>query len=61
MRGKVTDYEGEKRDFPYYFPRGWKGLALNVSGIYDDNNNNWLMMDSNPEEWCVLYHGTRSL
>jgi len=30
---------------------------LNVAGRYGDNDN-WLMMDNNEEEWYVMFHGT---
>ena len=59
-RGKVKYSDGTK-NFPYYFPRGWNGLALNVSGLYDNNNDDWIAMDGRDNEWAVLYHGTEAL
>lgn len=52
----------EKRGPPdhrynYYFPVGWKGYALNTSSLKTDNDN-WLKMDGNSEEWRIFYHGT---
>ena len=43
----------------YFFPVGWKGYGLKVAGKYDNGNDNWLMMDNNPEEWYVFFHGTK--
>ncbi len=31
----------------YYFPRGYTGLALRVSKLYDNNNDDWLLMNGN--------------
>ena len=42
---------------PYFFPVGWHGYGLNVAGKYG-NNDNWLKMDNNKEEWYVMFHGT---
>ena len=47
---------GEKRGSePYYPPLGWIGYGLKVIGKYE--NDNWLGMNDNPQEWCVAYHG----
>jgi RNA:NAD 2'-phosphotransferase (TPT1/KptA family) len=37
---------------------GYFGYALNVKNKYGDNNK-WLGMDGNDEEWRILYHGTK--
>ena len=36
----------------------WIRVGLNVMGKYDDGNNDWLMMDGNPREWAVGFHGS---
>ena len=36
-------------------------MALNVSGLYDNNNDDWIAMDGRDNEWAVLYHGTEAL
>jgi len=57
---KFGDYDNrgpKARPQPYFFPIGWKGYALNVEGRYGDNDN-WLMMNGNEEEWYVMFHGT---
>jgi len=54
----TTENRGAKdKPQPYFFPIGWKGFALNVSGKYGENDN-WLKMDGNKEEWYVMFHGT---
>jgi hypothetical protein len=25
--------------------------------LYDEGNNNWLMMDGNQDEWAAVFHG----
>ena len=51
----INEFRGGE---PYYPPEGWKGYGLNVIGKYE--NDKWLGMDGNPEEWCVAYHGIGS-
>ena len=48
---------GFRGKFPYNPPIGWKGFGLNVSGKYDNGNDDWLKMDGNLNEWAVAYHG----
>ena len=51
---------GEKRGGKEYFPpdENWVGFGLKVYGLYDNNNNDWIAMNGNPNEWAVAYHGT---
>lgn len=54
--------EGEERGppentKPYYPPRGWKGIGLNVYNKYDNDNNDWLDYRNVPGEWWIAYHG----
>ena len=49
---------GETRGgYPYRPPLGWTGFGLNVRGMYDDGNDDWLAFDGNKNEWAVAYHG----
>ena len=49
---------GEKRGgFPYRPPIGWIGFGLNVTGKYDNGNDDWLAYNGNKNEWAVAYHG----
>ena len=41
LRGPKYDYMN------YFFPIGWKGYALNVTGKYDEGSDDWLKMDGN--------------
>ena len=41
----------------YYPPKGWQGIGLKVSQMYDKGKDEWLAMDGNPNEWAVAYHG----
>jgi len=41
---------------PYYQPKGWIRIGLRVSGKYGDNDR-WLAMDGNQDEWAVGFHG----
>jgi len=43
---------------PYFFPVGWKGYALKIGGRYGNDNENWLKMNGNKDEWYVMFHGT---
>ena len=43
----------------YIPPKGWKGVGLNVIGIYDNGNNAWLGRKKKKGEWYICYHGTR--
>ncbi|KAM3139651.1 hypothetical protein pb186bvf_008296 [Paramecium bursaria] len=45
----------------YFFPLGWDGFALNLKNhdLYDDGNDDWLKMDLNPNQWRIMYHGTK--
>ena len=50
--------ENEKRgNKPYYPPKGWIGIGLNVMDKYDNGDNAWIGMINSPNEWCVAYHG----
>eukprot|EP00831_Metopus_contortus_P016601 TRINITY_DN1699_c0_g1_i3.p1 TRINITY_DN1699_c0_g1~~TRINITY_DN1699_c0_g1_i3.p1 ORF type:complete len:212 (-),score=17.77 TRINITY_DN1699_c0_g1_i3:58-693(-) len=40
---------------PYYIPKGWIGIALNISKYGDGK---WLTMDNSPGEWAVGFHAT---
>ena len=37
-----------------------KRYGLNVSKKYDNGSDAWLMMDGNPGEWAVAFHGVSS-
>ena len=37
-----------------------KRYGLNVSKKYDNGSDAWLMMDGNPGEWAVAFHGVNS-
>ncbi len=51
--------EKEKRGGEnYFFPREWKGYALNVLNKFGTNHN-WLGMSNGPEEWPAFFHGTK--
>ncbi|KAM3139650.1 hypothetical protein pb186bvf_008295 [Paramecium bursaria] len=50
-----------KDQIKYFFPKGWKGYALKVQGRYDNGNDDWLLMNSNPSQWHIMYHGTTNL
>ncbi|CAG8534927.1 11784_t:CDS:1 [Ambispora gerdemannii] len=41
---------------PYQRPCGWKRIALNVTGKYDNGDDKWLGTDE--DAWPVSYHGT---
>ncbi|KAJ0055319.1 hypothetical protein NL108_014203 [Boleophthalmus pectinirostris] len=51
--------DGERRfvrgDEPYFRPCGWRRVALNVSGKYDDGSDVWLGTGS--QAWPVSYQG----
>ncbi|CAD8207454.1 unnamed protein product [Paramecium octaurelia] len=44
--------------YDYYFPRGCYGFGLNVKKY---RNDDWIKMDGNPNEWRIMYHGTKNL
>jgi len=44
--------------FPYYQPLTWKRYGIKVIGRYE--NDNWLAMNGNNEEWAVGFHGLRN-
>ena len=47
---------------PYYQPpKGYFRLGLSVSKKFDGGNDDWLMMNGNPNEWAVGYHGISKL
>ena len=50
--------KGEKRGGFEYFPPDdkWIGYGLKVKGQYE--NDDWIAMNGNPNEWAVAYHGT---
>ncbi|CAG8642622.1 3912_t:CDS:1 [Ambispora gerdemannii] len=41
---------------PYKRPCGWKRIALNVTGKYNNGDDKWLGTDE--DSWPVSYHGT---
>ncbi|CAD8109964.1 unnamed protein product [Paramecium sonneborni] len=45
------------RAYDYYFPIGCQGFGLNVKKYGD--NQDWLKKDGNPNEWRIMYHGTK--
>ena len=56
---KMTDdgTKYERGGYTYHRPYGWKRLAINVLGKY--NNDDWLVNTEKSEgEWAVSYHGT---
>ena len=40
-------------------PVNCKRYGLNVSKKYDNGSDQWLLMDGNPNEWAVAFHGVR--
>ncbi|CAD8111179.1 unnamed protein product [Paramecium primaurelia] len=55
-------HEKEQRGPPYhrydyYFPIGCYGFGLKVKS---DGNDDWIKMDGNPNEWRIMYHGTKN-
>ncbi|KAM3144859.1 hypothetical protein pb186bvf_003168 [Paramecium bursaria] len=55
------ELRGPKQDqIKYFYPRGWKGFALNVKGKYDGGNDDWLERNSNPNQWHIMYYMTNS-
>ncbi|KAM3144836.1 hypothetical protein pb186bvf_003145 [Paramecium bursaria] len=53
------ELRGPQQDqIKYFFPRGWKGYALKVKGKYDEGNDDWILMNNNPNQWHIMYHGT---
>ena len=51
--------EQKRGGMPYYQPNSnWIRLGLRVKGRYDDGNDDWLMMNGNPREWAVGFHGS---
>ena len=51
--------EQKRGGMPYYQPNSnWIRLGLRVKGRYDDGNDDWLMMNGNPREWAVAFHGS---
>ena len=36
----------------------WVRVGLSVKGKYDNGNDDWLMMNGNPGEWAVGFHGS---
>lgn len=45
----------------YFYPKGWKGYALKVKGKFDEGNDDWLHMDSNSNQWHIMFHGTDNI
>ncbi|CAK81267.1 unnamed protein product (macronuclear) [Paramecium tetraurelia] len=43
--------------YDYYFPRGCYGFGLNIKKYGD--NEDWLLMNGNANEWRIMYHGTK--
>ncbi|CAD8209646.1 unnamed protein product [Paramecium octaurelia] len=43
--------------YDYYFPRGCYGFGLNIKKYGD--NQDWILMNGNQNEWRILYHGTK--
>ena len=58
-RGNFQFGEGAtfiRGEMEYFQPSApWERAGLKVMDKYE--NNNWLMMDGNPEEWAVAFHG----
>ncbi|CAF4592589.1 unnamed protein product, partial [Rotaria sp. Silwood2] len=44
---------------PYYLPVGWYRHALRVVDKYGASDQVWLGMCNEPNEWSVVYHGTK--
>ncbi|CAD8114254.1 unnamed protein product [Paramecium primaurelia] len=42
--------------YDYYFPRGCYGFGLDIKKYGE--NQDWIQMDGNPNEWRIMYHGT---
>ena len=53
---KEKEYRGPiGKRYDYFPPHNWKGYALKVRGIYE--NDNWLTYQNTPGEWWIAYHG----
>eukprot|EP01091_Cochliopodium_minus_P013177 TRINITY_DN4178_c0_g1_i1.p1 TRINITY_DN4178_c0_g1~~TRINITY_DN4178_c0_g1_i1.p1 ORF type:complete len:527 (-),score=154.75 TRINITY_DN4178_c0_g1_i1:19-1599(-) len=47
----------ERGGLIYYQPSNqWRRYGLRVMGVYE--NDDWLKMDGNPNEWAIAFHGT---
>ncbi|CAD8176758.1 unnamed protein product [Paramecium pentaurelia] len=44
--------------YEYYFPKGCQGYGLNIDKYGEDQN--WIKMNGNKDEWRILFHGTRN-
>ena len=58
-------YPNTRRNFfrgkeHYYPPYKWMGIGLNVSGKYDNGNDDWLDDISQKSEWAIAYRGIRT-
>ena len=52
--------EQKRGGMTYYQPNSnWIRLGLRVKGRYDNGNDDWLMMNGNPREWAVAFHGSK--
>ncbi|CAK87303.1 unnamed protein product (macronuclear) [Paramecium tetraurelia] len=45
--------------YDYYFPIGCYGFGLNVEKQVKQYGNDWLKTDGNPNEWRIMYYGTK--
>ena len=50
---------GYEKDFSY--PKGWTGIGLKVSSLYDKGNNDWLEKNKGIGSWYRCYHGVRTI
>ncbi|CAD8156961.1 unnamed protein product [Paramecium octaurelia] len=55
--------ESQKRgpldqSYDYYFPKGCCGFGLDITKY--GNDQNWIKMDGNKDEWRILFHGTKN-
>jgi hypothetical protein len=58
-KNNVTDPQ-VRGGLPYFQPIFCNRFGVNVSGKYDGGKDDWLLMNSNPAEWAVAFHGIRS-
>ncbi|CAD8120901.1 unnamed protein product [Paramecium sonneborni] len=56
MVGYYDNRGPQSKKYIYYFPKNCYGFGLNINKYSDDQD--WIKMDGNPNEWRILFHGT---
>jgi len=53
------NFKDDRGTLPYYPPLNWTRYGMNIAYFGFKDEDDWIQMNKNPNEWAVAYHGLR--